>query len=53
MIELCKTYYKYSLIDDYNPTDYNVTYMEDDEPQEFIGVFETRYDAIEHIKTLY
>ena len=54
MIELCDTYYESSaLVDDYDPTDYNVTMLVDDEAYDFIGVFESRDKAIKHIKTLY
>ena len=40
-------------VDDYDPTEYNVTLLVDDEASDFIGVFESRDTAIEHIKTLY
>ena len=54
MIELCEAYYESSvLVDDYDPSDFNVTMLVDDEAYEFIGTFESRDKAIEHIKTLY
>ena len=54
MIELCDTYYESSaLVDNYDSTDYNVTLLVNDEASDFIGVFESRDKAIEHIKTLY
>lgn len=39
--------------DDLQQEGYNVTMMEDDEPVDFIGIFDTHFEAIEHIKNLY